>query len=153
MKIIDKDKGWNKLSKLLKRTAWRHPHAKVGIMGPEATAAHAHSELTNVEVAAMNEFGEGVPERSFIRETFDMHRGDYYTIMRRLATQVVTNKMDNRFALEVVGQKMESDIKRRIELGVPPPNAPSTIKRKGSSKTLINTGQLKNSITHTVGDV
>jgi len=150
MKVIDKDKGWNRLGRLLKRAPINQPHAVVGIMGAEATASHANSELTNVEVAAFNEFGLGVPERSFIRETFDMYRGEYKTIMRRLAEQIVAGQIDQRFALEVIGQKMESDIKRRIEKGIPPPNAPSTIKQNGSSKTLINTSQMKNSITHAV---
>jgi hypothetical protein len=150
-KVADIDKGWKKLGAMLKKSPASDPHVKVGIMGAEATASYAHSELTNVEVASFNEYGLGnVPERSFIRDTFDAQRGDYQLIIRRLAARVIAGQMTRRYALQVVGQKVESDIKRRIEMGIPPPNAPETIKRKGSSKTLIDTGQMKNSITYAV---
>jgi hypothetical protein len=41
-------------------------------------------------------------------------------------------------------------IKQRIANGIAPPNSPYTIARKGSSKPLIDTGQLRNSITYQV---
>ncbi len=43
---------------------------------------------------------------------------------------------------------LEGKIKEKILSSVPPENAPSTIARKGSSITLIDTGEMLNSVTH-----
>jgi len=155
VKIIDRDKGWNKIAAMLKRTAVSAPHVKVGVLGPAATEANAESGLTTVEVATYNEFGYGVPERSFIRETFDMHRDDYQKVLNNVADGILANKFSLKVGLEAVGQKVQSDFQGRIETRSPPfkENAPSTIARKGSSVPLINYGQLKNSITYVTGDV
>ena len=54
--------------------------------------------------------------------------------------------------LEVLGLKHASQIQETIAEGVDPPNAPRTIYEKGSSRTLISTGQLRQSITYVVED-
>jgi len=54
--------------------------------------------------------------------------------------------------LRLVGAFLEGKVKLTIQQGRPewPPLKPETIKRKGSSKPLIDTGKLMNSITHKV---
>ncbi len=152
--VRDKDRGWKKLGSMLKRQAHRGPHVKVGVLGPDAEAAHADDNLTVVEVASFHEFGRGNnPERSFIRSTFDGNRKAYATMMRKLADKVITGKMQPKMALGVVGMKVQSDIQKRIETGIAPPLKAATIARKRSTKPLIDTGQLKNSVTYQVGDV
>jgi len=56
--------------------------------------------------------------------------------------------------LRKAGAFLEGAIKQKITEGDPswPPLKPETIKRKGSSKPLINTGKLRASITHKVED-
>ncbi len=49
-----------------------------------------------------------------------------------------------------IGLKLENAIRQKILSNVPPPNDPATIKAKGSSHTLIDTGTLLDSISHTV---
>ena len=44
--------------------------------------------------------------------------------------------------------KIENAIVKKILSNVPPPNAPSTIRQKGSSKTLIDTGEMMGHVTH-----
>ena len=44
--------------------------------------------------------------------------------------------------------KIENAIIKRILSNVPPPNAPSTAQRKGSSKTLVDTGEMVGHVTH-----
>lgn len=51
---------------------------------------------------------------------------------------------------EQLGMDLENAIRNKILSGVPPPNAPATIKAKGSSHTLIDQGTLLDSIEHTV---
>jgi len=152
--IRDRDRGWKKLGRMLKKQSFRRPHVNVGVLGPEATAAHAHGELTVVEVASFHEFGRGNnPERSFIRATVDGNSSKYVQLVRKLAADVVAGRITEKRALEVIGQRVESDIKTRIEDGIPPPLAEVTIARKGSSKQLIDTSQMKNSVTYITGDV
>jgi len=54
--------------------------------------------------------------------------------------------------LRLVGSFLEGKIKEKITHGDPswPSLKPETVKRKGSSKPLIDTGKLRNSITHKV---
>ena len=120
--------------------------AVVGIFGPAAAAQHGDSDLTNVEVASRNEFGFGVPERSFIRATFDMRRAQMSPLMRKAAGAAARKKLPMEWALAIVGQKFLDEIIKRINSRIPPPNAPATIAEKGSSTPLIDTGQLKQSI-------
>ncbi len=49
-------------------------------------------------------------------------------------------------ALGIIGESVTSMIKARIAAGIAPPDSPSTIKRKGSSTPLVDTGQLKGSV-------
>jgi phage gpG-like protein len=53
-------------------------------------------------------------------------------------------------ALALVGQMMESDMRSAIAAGIPPPNAARTIAAKGSSKPLVDSGQLRASISSAV---
>lgn len=56
----------------------------------------------------------------------------------------------NEDIAENIGMFLENKIREKILSDVPPPNAESTIKRKGSSHTLIDDSILLSSITHTV---
>ena len=56
----------------------------------------------------------------------------------------------NENIAESIGMFLENKIREKILSGVPPPNAESTIKRKGSSHTLIDDGTLLANVTHAV---
>ena len=60
--------------------------------------------------------------------------------------------MDPHQALEILGNKAEGDMKATIGRGHFVPNAPNTIKQKGSSQPLIDTGRMRNSVSHKVED-
>lgn len=53
---------------------------------------------------------------------------------------------------EDIGMVLENEIRLKILSNVPPPLKKSTIKRKGSSATLIDSGQMLASISHQVDD-
>lgn len=99
------------------------------------------------EYAAYNEFGtENIPERSFMRSTFDENVAELRQDMDRRYGQVLQGTMTVRTALGLVGLKHQDQIKSKISSNIPPPNSPVTIANKGSSRTLIDTGAMKNSI-------
>jgi hypothetical protein len=144
VKVIDR--GWNRLVKNLVRSP--NVRSKVGVQGSEAEVARTGG-LTNAGLAAVHEFGSparGIPERSFLRSTFDEKQKGYQKELDRIAGMVLDGA-----ALEgemrLLGETYRSDIIGKIHSSIPPPLSPETIERKGGESTpLIDTGQLLNSI-------
>jgi hypothetical protein len=178
-KVADKDRGWRAtIARYAKAATRRKNRVRVGILAdsgakrkrtqkPKRKASsalrkfrRAHGivpglgNITLLEVAAIQEFGApaaSIPQRSFVRSTVDNNRGAIYKTIGALAKQIARGKLTREAALERVGARVEGMIKRAIADGIEPANAPSTIARKGSSKPLINTGQLRSAVTYEVG--
>lgn len=122
---------------------------KVGILGDKA--ARDEGPLNNVALGAIHEFGapeKNIPERSFLRSTANEHRDEY--VKQLVPKNLFTRTQDFDKQLALLGEKAASDIKRKIKEGIPPPLQPATIKSKGSSKPLVDTGQLITSISYQV---
>lgn len=106
------------------------------------------------EYAAYNEFGtENIPERSFMRSAFDENLSSIKQDMDARYGQVTRGEINVKDALGLVGLRHQDQIKNKIDTNIPPPNAPATIAAKGSSRTLIDTGAMKNSIHYIVRPV
>jgi len=147
-RIKDTDKGYAKLTRAV--FGFRKPKVTVGVHAEDGAASHGDA-TTVLDVAIANEFGtETIPERSFIRAWVDEHRDEARGWLAVLMAQVVAGKITREIALERWGQKIQGEIQKRIAQGIPPPNAPETIARKGSSTPLIDTGQLRSSIRYKV---
>jgi hypothetical protein len=158
-KVTKNTKG---LDALVKRvTPLSKYEAHVGILASKGgTTAHVGAAskgqtITLLELAAIHEFGSpkaNIPERSFIRSTFNNPAGqeELKRVYAKLAKAVMNGKMTAEKALELLG--MQAMVKNTILSGegVPPPNAISTIIAKGSSRPLVDTGQLVGSITYEV---
>ena len=142
------DRVWKALRQKLKDLGAEHKHVRVGVMGD---AGMHHSGYSLVELAATHEFGSSnghIPERSFIRSTFRERDQELTKILTGLAKGVIADKVQVDEALGKIGLWGANAVKRQITgQDIPPPLAVSTIKRKGSTKPLVDTGQLLNSIT------
>jgi len=150
VQIRDRDRGYKALKKRVRRLAQRRKTVDVGVLGEAAAAKHGEN-LTLVDVASIQEFGLGnSPERSFIRAWFDGATKDNRAAIRAVSKRVAEGKMTERQALELLGVKFQADVQRRISRGIPPPNSPVTIDRKGSAIPLIDKGQLLQGITYRV---
>jgi hypothetical protein len=159
-KVIDRDRGYKTLQACLAVLKQQNPSVVVGVLGPKATAVHKNSDKgeTVAQIAASHELGIGVPERSFLRRTADENRAAYMTAIKNGLRATLQYNMKARkiwnplksVALRRVALKVEGDVKKRIADGITPPNARSTIRKKGSSKPLIDSGQLRASITSAV---
>jgi len=132
------------ISKLLKRL--KNPGGvDVGIIDP---GKHEGSEFNTAEIGFVHEFGAGpVPERSFMRSTLHEERKDILSLTGKLLKKVVSGKMQQSQALGLIGIDVADKISQKIVKLKAPPNKPGTIDKKGSSNPLVDTGQLKNSIT------
>lgn len=103
-------------------------------------------------IAACNEYGTSrIPARPFMRQTTENYRSAWGRLAARLEDRVA-HGMDPHQALEILGNKAEGDMKATIGRGHFVPNAPNTIKQKGSSQPLIDTGRMRNSVSHKVED-
>lgn len=146
------DKVWRDLVRRIEGIADKH--AKVGVVGQAAD--DDHDGLTNAEIAAVHEFGteDGhIPERSFLRATFRDQRDKLVAMQVKACKAILAGKMDARRALELIGAWGAGAVKMFITRGANlAPLAPITIKRKGSTRPLVDTGQLVNSITFVVVD-
>ena len=155
-RVTDRDRGYKDLRKRLFGTA--NPKISVGILEADADApakgGSKDEPLTILEVAIINEFGsedgKHPPARSFIRAWFDGARGDIQERLNKEMLGVVAGKRTKEQALDRVGLWAVGEIQKRIAAGIDPANADSTIARKGSSTPLIDTGQLRSSISYKV---
>ncbi len=154
-KFTDKDQGYKKVLALL--TSGTKPVVKVGVFGAKAAETHLQEKptggsLTVGEIATIHEFGLGTcPERSFIRGWCDENEGNVVNFLAKESQRAITLKMPNfDQGLERLGLFCVSGIQVRIANGIPPALKQATIDRKGSSTPLINTGQLRSSITYEV---
>ena len=92
-----------------------------------------------------------IPERSFIRATFD-EKSDEIGERAESAVTAIINGADVSKALARTGPYIEGEIKRKIGSGPFTPNSPATIRKKKSSKPLIDTGHMRQSVRYEIGD-
>lgn len=167
-RLTMKGDGLKRLREMM-RELGRKPHVKVGVMGNvdgrssgSKTRREAGATIDNVALAVIHEYGlpKGswkknpemfIPPRPFLRSTFDAKKSEWNALLMRMAPLVLAGKLTVEQALELLGQRASADVRRRITSGSNfTPNAPSTIRRKGSSRPLVDTGQLVNSISYVV---
>lgn len=150
-----RDLGFAKIIKELEAAG--QSYTTVGVHADAEPHTSDDGTVEAVLVASANEFGakaddgtELVPERSFMRTTMDEQRSAIADLQERVINRVVAGKGTAEQGLGLIGQYAEAKVKAKIASGVPPPNAPATIAKKGSSKTLIDSGQMRQSITNVV---
>lgn len=150
-KII-KDLDPNLIDKLRKRFgASSTPTVNVGF--PATGEQHKDSEMNVASVADVHEFGsETVPERSFLRVAIRRNRQKYLQMNRINLAKVARGDMDVKQALGMLGEEAKGDVQMEITNGEFAPLAPTTVKAKGSSEPLVDSGQMKQSVAWEYGD-
>ncbi len=145
-KVTDVDKGYTAMMRAMGSMSGAVT-SKVGVFGAKASNTHdAESGLSNGELAAIHEFGAGVPERSFVRAWVDLNKPAIQSQLKETATAVASGNFDIYAGMHRFGQWADLEVVKRITAHIPPPNAPATIRRKGSNIPLIDTGKLLGSI-------
>ena len=101
-------------------------------------------------VAFWNEYGTArIPPRPFFRNTIAEHKDEW---PKQAAALMEANGGDVRQTLELMGEGVKGQIVETIQAFREPPNAASTVKKKGFDKPLIDTGTLWRSIDYEVAD-
>ena len=105
-----------------------------------------------IDVAYFHEFGtKTIKKRSFIRAWADKNEDRNRKKLRRIGAAIVKGKVPNvAIGLERFGAYAAADIQKRISRGIAPRLKKATIDAKGSSKQLVDTGQLRSAITFQV---
>lgn len=145
-RVQDVDLGYRRIVNAMERLDGVEISA--GILRDAGTSSRG---IPLVNIAIWNEFGtRRIPSRPFVRIASDDNRRKW----ERLAGECVGRVIDGRSVSTVgatMGEQMKKDIqevfgdKSRLA-----PNAPSTIRRKGHDKPLIDTGTLKKSVNYRV---
>lgn len=123
-------------------------HVRAGVVGPPAQQRHVGSDLTNGELATLQELGNpstNLPPRSFVGKTVKDpgFRAEFAAVEARLVRAVIAGKITRDRALDLLGAFAAGKIRQTIiDDQVAPPLASSTSAAKGHSKVLVDSGQL-----------
>ena len=145
--MSDTDRGFSDALALL--SGVKAVVTDVGFLGGEQHPSEGDEQpITIAQVAAWNEYGtETIPERPFMRRTVDTNADKYKRLMGKLLARAMTIRgapaKRARDVFTVVGAQVSSDVVKTIDAGGFAPNSEATIKRKGSSKPLVDTGVMR----------
>ena len=148
--------GLGKVQKLFKATNTKY--IKVGILG--STAAREQGGLNNAEIGLIQEFGRvekpRIPPRSFLRMPLTTHLKDEIEKCKDFKKENIERAIEAGEAeilvkkLGALGEKIVLEAFKTSGDGKWEANAAYTVAMKGSSKPLIDTGELRKSITSEV---
>jgi hypothetical protein len=125
---------------------------------PDATADRpGGEEVTNAELGYLNEFGSpanNIPARPFLIPGVTRIEQQAAVLLRKGAEHSLDTGASAVPSLDAAGQLAENSVKRWFTDPANgwAPNTPSTIRKKGSNRPLIDTGELRRSVTHVVVD-
>lgn len=126
--------------------------------GPTSVKVGFPAGTPNVDKAIYNEFGTRggrsgggwggpIPERPFMRNAMQNNRSRYTEAMKSSVASIMTGKTNLRAILAKLGALAAGDIQKEITALQSPPNSPVTIALKGSSNPLIDSGEMRGSVT------
>lgn len=114
---------------------------RVGILGTQKyPAKDGKGDVSVAQAAYWNEYGTAtIPARPFFRNTIAEKQDEWAD---NAASILQHADGDVGRALALIGEDVKDDIVETIQNFGEPENAPSTVKKKGFNKPLIDTGDL-----------
>jgi hypothetical protein len=131
---------------------------QIGILGKDGSAEHSDSGKTNATIGVIHEMGSingKIPQRSFLKMPIE-ERGQDITDLMLEQDEAIMKALslgDTSLLYEYLGLFSEVQVQEAFNtggFGKWQKLAESTIKKKGSSAILIDTAQLRKSITYRV---
>ncbi len=125
---------------------------KAGILAKDGSENHSEG-ITVFQIGMIHEFGvpeKNIPRRSFIRVPIENNIKEITKLIENNHKLVSENTMSAKTALDRIGIKAQNTIKESFRNNDWKPLKRATVKRKGSSRPLIDTGQLIGSISYIV---
>ena len=125
---------------------------KAGILAKDGSQNHSEG-ITVFQIGMIHEFGvpeKNIPRTSFIRVPIENNIKEITKLIENNHRLVSENAMSAKVALDRIGIKAQNTIKESFRNNDWKPLKRATVKRKGSSRPLIDTGQLFGSISYIV---
>jgi len=97
-------------------------------------------------------WGGPIPERPFLANAMRDNKGKYREGMQTAARAILAGEYDMRGALSKLGVLAQGDVQAEITALSTPPNSPVTIALKGSSNPLIDSGEMRSSVTWSIDE-
>ena len=152
-KIIDKDLGWKNIKKQLR--ALKDKEVASGLFGNEEKNPETNISFRGI----VNEYGTEsagknknitIPARPFTQQAYETNKRNIYKFIDTNYSLVLTGRQTTEKMLNRLGIYHSDQIKDSITTGDFTANAPSTIARKGSSKPLIDSGEMRQKTTYVI---
>ena len=135
-----RDQGWKVAEEAFKELDKRGLGLKIGVQSDEESYPNGE---TVAKIAAWNHFGtEDIPARPYLTKAMDENTRRLESFSAKIFKRIMDGENIEK-SLGLLGEEVVSVIRRMITTLNQPPNAPSTIKKKGSSNPLIDTGRLR----------
>ncbi len=151
----DIDKGFKDIIKKLQ--ALKGKTLKAGILSDAGVNKKTGALIA--DYASINEFGgyteDGVkiPERSFIRSTCNEQSKKWEAMKDKIVDKIIDDPSSNvERLIGLLGEQVVGDIKEKILSNVPPELSDYTKARKGSTRSLVDTNNMLNSIDFEIVD-
>ena len=134
---------------LRKRRSTLPPAPKPGEVRVGFPSGKAQGDV--LDIAVWNHFGtRTIPARPFLDNAMRDNRAKYRRLMRASAERMLRGETAIGPVLDILGSVAVADVQAEIVALQDPANAPSTIKAKGSSSPLIDTGRMRQAVTYDV---
>lgn len=159
--FTDTDKGWKKFCTNFKTNAgetsgfvgylrssgdYKNEEQRTSADGGEVEDG---DPITMAQLAAVHEYGSAdgsIPQRSFMGSAIDENAKELKRLTKKAVDKVIMGRVSKKQAIGLLCQKFKDLFINKIVSGPFTPLAAATIRRKGSDKPLIDTGQLKGAI-------
>ena len=141
------------------------PYVKIGILGSSTSRkikANKREVATNAAIGFKNEFGsvsEHIPARSFLQMPIKLKFNEYMAKSEKLNKAAFEKALKEGTIFKFMtlmginGERCVLDAFATRGSGKWKPNSPKTVALKGSDSPLIDTGELRKSITSSVENV
>jgi hypothetical protein len=110
--------------------------------------------MTPADVAKLNEEGHEIntPPRPFMSTNAEKEKPVLKKMIKSLYRKMTKKIISPEERLMILGEYMEESLKQEIVDWSDPPNAPSTIAKKGFNDPLINTGLMLDSVSYRINN-
>lgn len=128
------------------------PKVYIGVPASK-NGIHKDSKINMATLLALHVYGaptRGIPQRDPLRPPLIANAQRYTDLMAQGIKNALANGTDPNVVYEKIGIVASNDVKDYFVSGSFKPLDQKTIDRKGSSKPLIDTGELRSSITYEV---
>ena len=105
------------------------------------------TDVVLLDVAAFNELGtDTTPSRPFLRQSLDNHHPEIEAFLKDQIAQLTNGSTTADRIMQQTSVFLRGLIQDEIVEGDFTPNAPSTVKKKGSATPLVDTGHMRQSV-------